>query len=101
MTIKSQSDKKTGFLYLLKIDDTYKIGITRNIEKRMASYRREVPFNIEIKRYYISNPISGYKLVEKIIKDKYKGNVIMGEEWFMLTDQERDDIISFIKSKEN
>lgn len=94
--VKKRFKNESGCLYLLKSNGIYKIGISKNPEKRIDKYKTENPFPVDT--IYKSEMKKGYMQIESDIKKKYNHKVVAGKEWLKITKHEVDDIISIIKS---
>jgi len=73
-----------GWLYIIRNRDLYKIGITRNFEKRMQQLK---PDNI-IAKLYTSN----FMILEKELHNRYKEYRIPQTEYFRLEDYHLKEI---------
>lgn len=82
---------KSAFVYLLKIQENgiYKIGVSKNVEKRVKQLQTGNTEQIYLVNKFHSN--YPYK-IESYLHNIYKSNTISGE-WFYLSD---DDVNSFI-----
>lgn len=78
-----RTNKKYGFVYLLKTGEFYKIGKTFNIKKRVSSIQTANPNKIELIAYKESgDAFSDEQEVHKLLKD-YR---VRGE-WFKLPEE--------------
>jgi len=71
-----------GLIYLLKCDGIYKIGRTKNLDKRLRKYVTENPHPIEIVH---TRAVADYVLAEKKIHELVETLKVRGE-WYKLTD---------------
>lgn len=85
---KRHKEQKGTFLYLLKCEKAYKIGITNNFKKRFKSIQQSNPFEV-IPVLVINN--SNYDAIEKGIKEGWKDKKIKGE-WFLLTKEDVEEL---------
>ena len=74
----------SGWLYLIRNKDLYKIGITKNIEKRMRQLK---PDNVISKLY-----TRDYQKLEKELHNRYKKFRIPQTEYFRLKDYHLKEI---------
>jgi len=89
-------EKEEGFIYLIKCNGIYKVGITQNIKKRFNKYKTENPFEAEIINCAL---IKGYKLLEQKLLEDLKEYNIRGE-WFNLPEEKIKYINEFLKKYE-
>ena len=74
----------SGWLYLIKNRDLYKIGITKNFDKRMRQLK---PDNV-VSKLYTSN----FLILEKELHNRYKKYRIPQTEYFRLEDYHLKEI---------
>jgi len=81
----------TSGVYFLQIQDTnrYKIGSTKNMNRRLKEWQNKIPF--PIKFVYFLESSKHYKSMEAHLKDVYKMCHI-GNEWFEFTQTDIEDI---------
>lgn len=84
-----------GYLYVIKVDGNYKIGISKNPKQRFGEYTKyaKEPKQIIIKK------CCSYKKIEEQLHERYSEKRIRGE-WFCLTEQDIDDIEAFLEENE-
>jgi len=82
-----------GFIYVIKSNRLYKIGKTIDLKSRERKYITENPFGIEL---VYSKLVSDYSKYERKLLDHFKDKLILGNEWFKLTDKD----LTFIKQYE-
>lgn len=82
--------KKPRYLYLLECHNTYKIGITDNIERRIKQLDTR-PFKLNLIGQTNKLIKDAYKW-EQYLHNEYKDQNIEGE-WFSLTENQIKDII--------
>lgn len=71
---------RKGFVYLLKTGEFYKIGMTKNVQKRITTLQTATPHKIELLAYKESdNACDDEKTAHKLFKD-YR----VSGEWFKL-----------------
>ena len=89
--IKEQIKKENlkDFLYLIKVGNDYKIGITSNISNRFKLYRSHSGYNAEI--IYLTK-ISNPNELEKLLVHRYNHLCKKGD-WFNF---EKEDILDLI-----
>lgn len=88
--------KNPGYVYLLKTNidcDYYKIGLTKNPNKRYKQISPKMPFELE--KVHLIKTNCRYKL-EELLHEKYKNKRIKGE-WFKLNNKD----VEFIKKLKN
>ena len=80
-----------GYIYLLadKVNNTYKIGRTKNLEQRIRSIKTGNPNQIDLIAYAICN---NTVVSEKRIHNLYSYKRRRGKEWFDLSEQEVTDL---------
>ena len=72
-----------GHIYLIRISDHYKIGIAKDIKKRISGIKTSSPFEIEILKYWrCKRP----DIIEKIMHTRFGDHRVRGE-WFRLPDE--------------
>ena len=81
---------KEDYLYIIKSNDKFKIGYTKDIKSRMNDYK--IHFGL-VEIVYIYKSFNCFKL-ESIIHNLVKDKNIRGE-WFDLDDKDILDIISY------
>ena len=87
---KEKYKNEEGFIYLIKSNNMYKIGKTKNIKTRIQSIKTSTPFLLEIvhTQKYIN-----YHKIEKHLHTEFKDKRVSGE-WFNLTEND----IEYIKN---
>jgi len=83
---------KTGYIYVIKSQDNYKIGVTNNIKTRTKKYITESPHKIKV---IISAKANDYLNKERFLHNYFKESRIRGE-WFSLTEQDIQTITAYI-----
>lgn len=90
-----EEDNKTncGFVYVIQLDDAYKIGITKGRpEKRLQNLQTSNAKTLTLGGFkYMNN----YKLMEKFLHFVFRHNRLNGE-WFKLEKQHTDQLKSLI-----
>ena len=81
---------KEDYLYIVKSNDSYKIGYTKDIKSRMNDYK--IHFGL-VEIVYVYKSFNCYEL-ESIIHNLVKDKNIRGE-WFNLSDSDILNIISY------
>lgn len=92
--------KKRKFVYLLKANDTYKIGVTSNsdIKKRISALQTGCPYKIQC--IFIISTLNAYEIEARL--HRLYSTIRTHGEWFMLEDYHIKEIESFIhKNKDN
>tara|TARA_B100000700_G_C15037246_1_gene853410 strand:- start:2322 stop:2864 length:543 start_codon:yes stop_codon:yes gene_type:complete len=79
----------SGWVYLIKNRDLYKIGITKNLPNRM----RQLKPDKVIAKLYSRN----FKRLEKIFHERYKRNRIPQTEYFRLNDKQVKEVIKSMR----
>lgn len=84
-----------GYVYIIKIDNYYKIGITRNPKNRFGEYTKlmKPPQVINI------TCCNNYKEVEKELHNMFSDKNTNGE-WFNLNDEDINKAIQYLKENE-
>jgi len=83
---------KTGYIYVIKSQDNYKIGVTKNIKNRTKKYITESPHKIKV---VISAKVKDHLNKERFLHNFFKKSRIRGE-WFSLTEQDIQTITAYI-----
>ncbi len=86
-----------GYLYLFGMRDIVKIGISKNLEKRIRILNSLL---IDDTKLIFSIKIKNYSKIEKILHNKYKEKRIKGE-WFRLTEDNINEIKQYLNSIDN
>lgn len=80
------ASKISGFIYIIKAKNIYKIGRSQHFESRVNVYRTENPFKTTV---IFQKKVDGYVEVEKDLLDMFKDKRVKGE-WFKLS---KEDIL--------
>lgn len=88
-------EKEQGYVYIIKIDDYYKIGRTLQPKRRMGEYTKLMKNPDIISLVLCEN----YKQIEKDLHKMFFYKNTNGE-WFTLTDEELNKAIEYLKEKE-
>jgi len=87
----ADKDKKYRYVYLMKSENNkYKIGITNNLEERLRTIRKFVPYEVSVVHYFYTS--FAYR-VERSLHEKYASVRDVGE-WFNLSDEHVKEICS-------
>lgn len=92
---KEYEREHTGFVYLIKLGDSYKIGITKNTKERFKQFEF-MPFDLQIIK---TAKVKNYENIETLLHDMYKEKRIKGE-WFNLTQDDIQNIIDYLSKLE-
>jgi hypothetical protein len=77
-----------GFVYLIQLDEFFKIGIAKDVQKRLSSIKVSTPHSVElIKSWRCRNPLT----LEKRMHAQFKQYKVQGE-WFRLP----EDAVNFL-----
>ena len=97
MSAPSQNTKPSkpqkGYVYLMKCNGLYKIGITKKPKSRIQAYKTENPFE---QKFIFCKLCENYLWAENTIKKKYGHKKKQGNEWLELSKDEVDSIKKFI-----
>ena len=85
---------RTGYIYILKSDYGYKIGLSAKIRDRLQLFSVKLPFKFEILGYY---KVKDMYYAESHLHKKYQKFRIRGE-WFKLQKKDIEDCIDFLKN---
>lgn len=94
--------QKKGFIYIIesKNTDMVKIGITKDLNQRMKTLKTSYPYktseNAEC-NFLICCEIRIARTFEKFLHKKYKAKRLTNTEWFVLTNEEKKDLVNTIK----
>ncbi len=81
----------TGFVYLIRNQDLYKIGITQNLNQRMSQLKPdEIIAVLETKNF---------EQLEKDLHQRYSDVRIPQSEYFRLTDSQLENCINTLQGK--
>jgi hypothetical protein len=82
----------TGYVYLMRCNRHYKIGVAKDVMKRLVAIQIGNPYNVTIVQHKeFDNPVS----VEKELHRKYSERNVGGE-WFALRRDEVDWVIEYL-----
>jgi hypothetical protein len=85
----------SGYVYLLKCQDYYKIGIATDVQKRISGMQTGSPYPISlVASVQVDNPLS----LEKELHAMYSSRHHRGE-WFALTEEDVEAIRSLFGGK--
>lgn len=84
------TNSEPGYLYLIQLGDTdiFKIGITRDLKKRLSQLQRKSLIDLQIIHSWHSHD---YQLCEWLLHDKYSSKRVK-DEWFKLTPNDLKEI---------
>ena len=85
---KKNINKNAGYVYLLEYNNLYKIGCSKNIDKRLHDLEKNTPHKINL--IHSIKTDNKYKL-ENELHQKYKDKRSKGE-WFSLSDSDIQNI---------
>jgi len=75
---------KAGWLYVIRCQNLYKIGVATDVDKRLRQLAKPIPFNLHLihKSYY-------YDVIaaERHVHRRYRHKRVTGE-WFQLTEED-------------
>lgn len=93
-TEKSERKIKDGYVYLVKLNNHYKIGIADNPESRLKEFTL-LPYELET--IIVEKVLDNYGL-EKELHEKYKHKRIRGE-WFELDLQDVEEVKTILRKQ--
>ena len=73
-----------GYIYVIKSNNLFKIGRTKNIKERIKDYKTQNPFEIEV---IFKKKVNDYVKAENKLLEKFKNKKKKGE-WFELTEKD-------------
>jgi hypothetical protein len=82
-----------GYVYLIKMDSHYKIGISKNPKRRLKAFST-MPQQLEV---ILTAKVNDYARIEEELHEKYKEKRVRGE-WFELDDLEVKEITDYLTS---
>ena len=85
---KEPCRKKVGFTYLIASGGLHKIGITGDLDQRLATFRRSGMPRFTLEHHFASDDCRGSEI---ILHNRYADTRAHGE-WFRLTEKEVDAI---------
>ena len=92
---KNINESNFGYVYVIKMQNSYKIGITRNPDRRFNQFLK-LPYPIEeIMTVFVPD----YTKKEEFLHYKYKDKNINGE-WFDLSETDLDFIKEYLYSEQ-
>jgi len=77
---KTNIVSKSGFIYVLKSKNLYKIGRAKNIKERIRTYETENPFGVDV---LLQVRVNNYIEEESILLNRFREKQVRGE-WFAL-----------------
>lgn len=80
-----------GYVYLAKMGEHYKIGISQNPKSRLKEFTK-LPYPLEI---ILCEKVNSYEVVEKELHNHFKKQHIRGE-WFKLNHEDIDFIKTYL-----
>ena len=89
-------DGAQGFIYIIKSEYGYKIGLSKNIKDRLKLFGVKLPFPIEVVGYY---KVGNMHKMELHIHNLYKSKRLNGE-WFTLDEKDLVDISTILVKNE-
>lgn len=78
----SPKSPRSGWLYVVKCQDRYKIGRTIDLNRRLLELTKQVPFPLSLVH---KSHHADINTIERSVHTKYEDQNIMGE-WFKLTE---------------
>lgn len=84
-----------GCIYLVRSGEHYKIGLTKDIKRRMRSFTLSLPHPAEL-IHTIPIEQSRMKWLEGILHEQFKAQRCNGE-WFMLSDEQVQAICEYVQ----
>jgi hypothetical protein len=88
-----QDTSKFNYLYLIELNkDVIKIGIAKNINKRLKRY--ETYFTTITNKYILKTPFA--KNIENLVKKEYEQYAVQGKEYF---NKNFDEVKEFIEER--
>jgi len=85
----------TGYIYLLKVNDYYKLGRTNQFERRLKQFETYNPYKIEV---ILKAKVDTCEGIEAHLLDKFSDKQVKGE-WFKLDNADIEEIKSFLDTK--
>jgi hypothetical protein len=89
-------DGAQGFIYIIKSEYGYKIGLSKNIKDRLKLFGVKLPFPIEVVGYH---KVGNMHKMELHIHKLYKSKRLNGE-WFTLDEKDLVDISTILVKNE-
>jgi predicted GIY-YIG superfamily endonuclease len=81
---QSKAQGKPGYIYIVECEGLYKIGITKNVKKRISGMTTGNPFEIQVIKARI---VQACRENEKMMHNKFRCKNKSGE-WFDLSDND-------------
>ena len=91
---KKEREIKSRFIYIVKSDKYYKIGLAKNTNNRLQSFQTSTPKKVKL---IFEKEVEDYVRVEKDLHKKFKKKRIRGE-WFKLSKTDLDSAIKFLNN---
>jgi hypothetical protein len=82
--------RKSGYVYLIKGGDFFKIGVTKSLNSRMKYFQTKLPFEVEELAIIASDDSYG---LEKQLHEQFEHKRVNGE-WFSLDEEDVETIQS-------
>ena len=90
---KNKLPVQQGYVYLIKSQDCFKIGIAKHIKNRVSEYVTENPFPTEL---ILQHKVKDYLNKEQYLLNKFKAKNLHGE-WFKLNETDIKYISDYLK----
>ena len=84
------SKNYSGYVYVIRIDEFYKIGISKNIKNRIRNIESSSPRQTEL---IFSKKFDNYLKIEETLHERFKNKQVKNE-WFKLT----EDDLTYIRN---
>jgi hypothetical protein len=84
--------EQTGFVYVMRFGDIYKIGQTYDVKNRLKQLQDMNPFCQVLKQI----ELTGYTVAEKRLHEFFETKRIAGE-WFKLTETDLEKILPYLR----
>lgn len=91
---QEENNSNLGYVYLIKMGDSYKIGISRNPEQRLKEFTK-LPYPLE---QICMQKVNNYYIIEEELHNKFVDKRKRGE-WFDLNESDIDFIKSYLEER--
>ena len=87
----SNDNNDFGYVYIIKVDQYYKIGQTTNLKKRIGEYTKLM----KEPKVIINVPCKNYIDIEKELHEMYADKNTNGE-WFLLSNEDIKNAVNYL-----
>jgi hypothetical protein len=89
---KPRKDSKRGYVYIIKANGLYKIGVTTHPKKRLRGYMVSLPCEVSL---VLCVEVDDYCKMEWYLQNTFQNKRVKGE-WFELNEGDLNRIASYV-----